>query len=74
MFTTVKALSALIDKEIEFVEGAKATKSLFDEAKYNEYMNRMENTLINRLLRLEEISTNKKLIQKYWTKLKVLFN
>lgn len=74
MFTTVKALSALIDKEMEFVEGVKATKSLFEETKYNEYMNKMENTLINRLLRLEEISTNKKLIQKYWSKLETLFN
>lgn len=73
MFTTVKALSALIEKEMEYVEGAKANKGMFEEVKFNEYMNKMENTLINRLLRLEEISTNKKLIQKYWTKLETLF-
>lgn len=73
MLGTVKGLTAIIEKELQFVEEAKASREQHDEATYNAYMARMEAALQSRFARLTSISSNEKMISKYEKKIAEAF-
>ena len=74
MFTTVKSLTCYIDRNIGYVNEAKANKAMHEETKYNEYMVCMEDTLKGQLEKLKSISTNKSLIVRYEKKIANAFD
>lgn len=72
MFVQVGALTQQIDKEIVYVEEAK--KFNYNDADFQEYMDKMQDLLIRRVRTLEKISSNQALINRYFNKINRLFN
>lgn len=73
MFVTVKALTALMEKNLIYISEAKESKDQHEEAKYNEYMEMMKTKLQKQLAELRRISSNKKLVANYETKVSKAF-
>lgn len=69
MFAKVKDLTALIDKNINYVKEAKESKSNFDPSVFADYMQRMTKTLNDQLTLLKRFSSNDNLISKYELKI-----
>lgn len=72
MFTSVKNLTSLIDKNIEYVLDAKEHHEC-SEAEYESYLQSMEYLLDKQLKKLAELSCNKTLIESYKKKVFDLF-
>ena len=72
MFTSVKNLIALIDKNIGYVLDAKEHHEC-SEAEYESYLESMEYLLDKQLKKLSELSCNEKLIESYRKKVFNLF-
>lgn len=72
MFTSIKNLTAYIDKNIRYVEDAKAHHTC-SEVEYQDYLYRMAYLLDKQLIRLQSLSTNKKLIENYKNRVHRLF-
>ena len=73
MFTSIQSLTYLIDKNINYVNEAIENKSNFDSITFNNYIDKMHNTLNNQVSILKNESSNKKLINKYSQKVNDLF-
>lgn len=69
MFVKVKDLTTLIDKNINYVNEAKESKSNFDPSVFADYMQRMTNTLKDQLTQLKRFSSSDSLIGKYELKI-----
>lgn len=72
MFTSIKNLTAYIDKNIGYVLDAKEHHEC-SEAEYESYLESMEYLLDKQLKRLSELSCNDKLIESYKKKVFNLF-
>lgn len=73
MFITVKNLIYNIDTTITYVREAKEYHSCSEE-EYNQYLDKMYRKLNNMIEKLSQISSNKKLINKYTNKVEELKN
>lgn len=68
MFISVKNLTALIDERINYVNEAIENRNNFDSNTFNNYIADMTSKLNNNIVKLKQISSNKKLIEKYENK------
>lgn len=73
MFTSIKNLTALIDKNIGYVLDAKNNHEC-SQVEYESYLESMEYLLDKQIKRLSELSCNKKLIESYRKKIFDLFS
>lgn len=68
MFISVKNLTALIDERINYVNEGIESRNNFDSETFNNYIVSMTSKLNNSIIILKQISSNKKLIEKYENK------
>ena len=73
MFVTVKSLTAIIDINISYVQEAYLNRDKFEQQVFDDYIITMRTSLNNKLQKLQEISSNKKLIAKYVDKVNKTF-
>ena len=73
MFISVKDLCYLMDERIKYVEEAIEAEKIQATDDYEEYMEKMKSKLLHNVQKLESISSNQKLINKYRTKVQNLF-
>ena len=73
MFVAIKNLTAYMDRNIQLVEEAKASKEQHSPEVYNGYMKRMKDLLTGQVDKLKELSCDKRLIPKYEAKVDKLF-
>lgn len=69
MFVKVQDLTYLIDKRLQYLKEARENKSNFDVSEFEAYEKEMRKTLENNLVKLKQISSNKKLIERYEKKI-----
>ena len=69
MFVKVQDLTYLIDKRLQYLKEARENKSNFDVSEFETYKKEMRKTLENNLVKLKQISSNKKLIERYEKKI-----
>lgn len=69
MFVKVQDLTYLIDKRLQYLKEARENKNNFDVSEFEAYKKEMRKTLENNLVKLKQISSNKKLIERYEKKI-----
>ena len=69
MFVKVQDLTYLIDKRLQYLKEARENKNNFDVSEFEAYKKEMRKTLENNLVKLKQISNNKKLIERYEKKI-----
>lgn len=73
MFISVKNLIALIDTSILYYIDGMNSKSNYTEEEFNEWHTKITKTIITRMEKLKQLSSNKNLISKYESKINSLF-
>lgn len=69
MFVSVQSLTTVIDERLQYLKEARENKNNFEKSVFEEYENKMKKTLENNLIKLKQISCNKKLIERYEKKI-----
>lgn len=72
MFIRVKNITKFIDSNLNYLSQAIEDHSNIGEKEYNEYLLKMSHTLNNQISKLNSISSNQKLIDKYTNKVEEL--
>lgn len=72
MFIRVKNITKFIDSNLNYLSQAIENHSNVSEKEYEEYLLKMSNTLNDQISKLNSISSNQKLIDKYTDKVNEL--
>lgn len=72
MFIRVKNITKFIDSNLNYLSQAIEDHSNIGEKEYSEYLLKMSHTLNNQISKLNSISSNQKLIDKYTNKVEEL--
>lgn len=72
MFISVKNITKFIDSNLNYLNQAIENHSNISEKEYKEYLLKMSNTLNDQISKLNSISSNQKLIDKYTNKIEEL--
>ena len=65
MFVSVKSLTATLDQELQFYREGIASKDQHSEQEFNSWLEKITSSINAKYNRLKQISSNKKLIEKY---------
>lgn len=72
MFVSVKSLTATLDQELQFYREGIASKDQHSEQEFNSWLEKITNSINAKYNRLQQISSNKKLIEKYSKEIEAL--
>ena len=72
MFVSVKSLTAMLDQELQFYREGIASKEQHSEQDFNSWLEKIISSINAKYNRLQQISSNKKLIEKYSKEIEVL--
>lgn len=65
MFVSVKSLTAMLDQELQFYREGIASKDQHSEQEFNSWLEKITSSINAKYNRLQQISSNKKLIERY---------
>ena len=65
MFVSVKSLTAILDQELQFYREGIASKDQHSEQDFNGWLEKVTRSINAKYSRLQQISCNKNLIEKY---------
>ena len=65
MFVSVKSLTAMLDQELQWYKEGIASKDKHSEQDFNSWLEKITSSINAKYSRLQQISSNKKLIEKY---------
>ena len=65
MFVSVKSLTATLDQELQWYREGIATKEQHSEQEFNNWLEKITRSINAKYIRLQQISCNKSLIEKY---------
>ena len=65
MFVSVKSLTAMLDQELQFYREGIASKEQHSEQDFNSWLEKITSSINAKYNRLQQISSNKKLIERY---------
>lgn len=72
MFVSVKSLTATLDQELQWYRDGIASKDQHSEQEFNSWLEKITNSINAKYNRLQQISSNKKLIERYSKEIEAL--
>ena len=72
MFVSVKSLTAMLDRELQWYREGIASKDQHSEQEFNSWLEKITSSINAKYNRLQQISSNKKLIEKYSKEIEAL--
>lgn len=72
MFVSVKSLTATLDRELQWYREGIASKDQHSEQEFNSWLEKITSSINAKYNRLQQISSNKKLIEKYSKEIEAL--
>ena len=65
MFVSVKSLCTMLDQELQFYRDGIASKDQHSEQEFNSWLEKITSSINAKYNKLHQISSNKKLIERY---------
>ena len=72
MFVSVQSLTATLDRELQWYREGIASKDQHSEQEYNSWLEKITSSINANYNRLQQMSSNKKLIEKYSKEIEAL--
>ncbi len=72
MFVSVKSLTAMLDQELQWYQEGIASKDQHSEQEFNSWLEKITSSINAKYSRLQQISCNKSLIEKYKKEIEAL--
>lgn len=72
MFVSVKSLTATLDQELQWYREGIASKDQHSEQDFNSWLEKITSSINAKYNRLQQISSNKKLIERYIKEIEAL--
>ena len=72
MFVSVKSLTATLDRELQWYRDGIASKDQHSEQEFNSWLEKITRSINAKYSRLQQISNNKKLIERYSKEIEAL--
>ena len=72
MFVSVKSLTAMLDQELQWYHEGIASKDQHSEQDFNSWLEKITSSINAKYNRLQQISSNNKLVEKYSKEIELL--
>ena len=72
MFVSVKSLTTMLDQDLQWYREGIVNKEMFSEQEFNSWLEKITSSINAKYSRLQQISCNKSLIEKYKKEIEAL--